>query len=627
MIESIIKRAKNGGRQAIAAPRGRGKSELTKGLLVYLVLAGYVRFPLAVAATTELAKSLYTDFKKKLANNHLLYEDFPEVCHPIRALEGAPQRAGKQHIDGVLTEIVWTDDYISLPKVAGSPYGGVKMNYYGLDAAFRGANIDADRPDFIIIDDPETRESARSPKQIDDRKAILQQDIEGLTSQEDNLAIVVLTTVQNTFSLSFQLTEKTLMPSYNGRRFGMVLEWPTNGDLWQEYIRLRKTAQIDGDEQGVLAVDHYIANFEAMNEGVKMLSDYFVPIEQDGRQLVLSAIQQAYNKIADTNEDAYRTEYQNDPPKQTGPQGSGISKEIVASRLSGLSRRICPANTRYLSVGVDVGKYQLHWTVCAWWEGAGGCVVDYGTEKVYGTSQGDGDIATEKEVFEALVRLRDRLNAYEYKDTTDTLRRLQCGYIDSGAYTNAIYAFVKQCGGIWHAIKGLPNYRQRTRNQRGLRVGKHQHEQDMPAVGISLTELDADYWKQFVHERFLTPCFDENNMLRRGSLSLFSLAEGLNHLDYAEQLTNEELLTEFKEGEQPKEYWYCSGPNHWFDSTAYAAACTERADIALLTPSEVQLAATPKEQAKPRQKPTQHGQRFKQRPGGWVAGLRNRGRR
>ena len=39
MIDTIVSRGRNGGKQAIAAPRGRGKSEIVKGLLVYLVCA------------------------------------------------------------------------------------------------------------------------------------------------------------------------------------------------------------------------------------------------------------------------------------------------------------------------------------------------------------------------------------------------------------------------------------------------------------------------------------------------------------------------------------------------------------------------------------------------------------
>jgi hypothetical protein len=63
MIDTIFERAKTGGRQAIAAPRGVGKTELVKGMLVYLILAELVRFPLVIAATSELAGRIYKDFR------------------------------------------------------------------------------------------------------------------------------------------------------------------------------------------------------------------------------------------------------------------------------------------------------------------------------------------------------------------------------------------------------------------------------------------------------------------------------------------------------------------------------------------------------------------------------------
>ena len=127
IIRSIVDVATRGGKQAVAAPRGRGKSEIVKGMLVYLVAAQLSRFIVAMAATTPLADRLFQDFKRKVAGNDLLLEDFPEICWPVRCLEGAPQRAGRQHINGKLTKIVWAGKYISLAHCPDSPYGGVKM--------------------------------------------------------------------------------------------------------------------------------------------------------------------------------------------------------------------------------------------------------------------------------------------------------------------------------------------------------------------------------------------------------------------------------------------------------------------------------------------------------------------
>ena len=624
MIETIVSRGRNGGKQAIAAPRGRGKSEIVKGLLVYLVCAQIVRFILPVAATTPLAKRLYKDFKKKLATNDLLYEDFPEICHPIRQLSGAPLRAAKQHVDGRLTQIVWTDDYVSLPHVPGSPYGGVKMAYYGLDAAFRGANIDGDRPDFVLVDDPETRESAKSHMQIDDREQILDQDINGLASQEEHLAVVVLSTVQNNYCLSARLTDTKLRPSYNGKRFGMVLSWPTNADAWHTYMQMRREDQIAGDEHGTRALDYYEANREQMDEGVEMLSEHYKPIEINGRQMVVSAIQQAHNTIADTSRDAYFTEYQNDPPASTGPQGQGLTAELVASRLSGFARRQLPANTIALTAAIDLGKYRCHWAVVAWWTGGGGCVVDYGVAEVTGTDKAIDNEASEPMIYRALLNWRDELMSKNYVDATGVNRRIDFCLVDSGTFTTAAYAFCRQAGGVFHPSKGINPYHPRKQSTATCLASANLHAQKFTHENLWLYELDTNHWKQFVHERFLTPPMDENNMLRRGSLSLFELDGYEKHGSYAQHIAAEELLTEFKEGKGVKTYWSVKNENnHWLDATYMAAAASEVCGIKLIGGPEVSVEARhvdldkpkPRKQANPRQ----HGNsRFRSRPGGWV---------
>jgi integrase len=114
------------------------------------------------------------------------------------------------------------------------------MAYSGLDAAFRGMNIDGDRPELIVIDDPETKESAKSEMQIEDRKTMLDQDIDGLVGQDNRMGVVITSTVQNCYCLSAMITDPKTLPAYNGRRFGLIESWPTNAELWDEYIAERK---------------------------------------------------------------------------------------------------------------------------------------------------------------------------------------------------------------------------------------------------------------------------------------------------------------------------------------------------------------------------------------------------
>jgi len=576
MIESIVSRAQYGGRQAIAAPRGCGKTELTKGLLVFLILAGLVRFPLAVAATTELAGKIYKDFKKKLATNDLLLEDFPEVCYPIRALEGAPQRAGRQHVGGKLTGIVWTDDYISLPIVVGSPYGGVKMAYYGLDAAFRGANINGDRPQFVLIDDPETSESARMDGQIADRESILDKDISGLASQENRLSIVVITTVQNRKCLSFRLTDRKIRPSYNGMRFGMVAKWPTNIELWNEYVALRKADQEAGDEHGRRATQFYLANWEDMNADAEMLSDHFVEIEVDGVQMVHSALQQAWNSIADTNLESYKTEYQNDPEPEEEAETTGLTAGKVASRISGYEQHMMPELAEWITVGLDMGKYSSHWVKIAWWGNAIGCIIDYGVMETDSLTDQSDNKSIEIALLKSLSTWRE--------DICERNPPLIC-MIDSGTYTQAVYQFCRSSGSPFFASKGWDRGRFHIGKESDTRkpfLEAYASYQD--AERLWLYNVNTEYWKQWLQERFMVDTFDENRHFQDGSLSLFYAPNNVKrHTSFSHHIVAECRRRIFETGKGWITKWDpLSRNNHYLDATALACAGAGCAGIRLI---------------------------------------------
>jgi hypothetical protein len=57
-------------------------------------------------------------------------------------------------------------------------------------------------------------------------------------------------------------------------------------------MQKRKEDQIAGDEHGSRALEYYLANRVQMDEGVEMISEHFKSIEIEGRQMVVSAIQQ-----------------------------------------------------------------------------------------------------------------------------------------------------------------------------------------------------------------------------------------------------------------------------------------------------------------------------------------------
>lgn len=598
MIEVIHERAQNGGRQAIAAPRGCGKSELVKGMLVFLVLAELVRFPLPMAATTKHAHKLYRDFQKKIATNDLLLADFPEVCYPVRALEGAPQRAAKQHIDGKLTEIVWTtQEYLSLPIVHSDnafckTYGGVKMSFVGLDAAFRGANIDGDRPDFILIDDPETRESAKSIGQIDDRLDILDKDIAGLAGEDEELSIAVLTTVQNCYCASFQLTDREERPAFNGLRYGMFEKWPQRMDLWDEYIALRRKAMAEGDKYGIPAIDFYLQNKGVMDAGAELLTEFFTPRRIPGVQLTHSNLQVQFDKIADTSMSAYRSEYQNDPEPEEENERSTLTIGKVCNTTSGYQQGEQPLEAEYNFLGIDIGKYTSHWVKIACDLRATTWVTDYGIIETHGLSKH----STEQAIDNALI---DALTEFSESSVCTTESPL-ISLVDSGDFTESIYEFVHRAGLPFFSSKGVPSdkFRQKKKNDEfEPHLESYGHNTvDSKQRKIHLCIVNTDYWKNWAHDRYLVKTFVDQTRVP-GSLAIFEPPMGdiRFHSQFGRHMVSEGLELVPVTNKAFKKMWIVHDRknNHWLDALALACAAAGVAGIRLVQSEEKPISVSP----------------------------------
>jgi len=585
MIDSIYSKAKHGGRQAVAAPRGCGKSTIAKAMVCYLVLAGMVRFPLPIAATGDFASEFFSDFQNRIKLNDLLYADFPEVCHPVRELDGAPQRAAKQHVDGQLTRIVWTADELSLPHVICAnavckTYGGTKMTYYGLDAAFRGVNVGGVRPDFVLIDDPETEESAASLGQIEKRAKTLDRAIAGLAEEGDSLAICVFTTIQNRYCLSFQLTDRKDRPAFNGLRFGMIVNWPTNMEMWETYISIRHSDQESGDEHGLGAIKYYLDNREVMDAGHEMLTDYYKPAAlDDGTPTVYSALQFAFNKIADTNMDAYRAEYQNDPVAEEEAETIGLTAARVQSRVGRYRQREVASTTELRTVGLDLGNYNSHWTDIAWEGNAIGSIVDYGIMETYGLSASSDAKAIELAILASLEVWAD--------DVVSKINPLLV-LIDSGSgkgHSEAVYEFCRRRGAPFFPSKGWAQTRFRMPSETDdkkpfLETWAHR----LAEQNVWLYNVNSEWWKRWTQQRFMTQPVDEAGNRADGSLVLFDpLDDKKRHLSFAHHIVSEEEQLVPVYGKESKRVWFVKNRNnHWLDSTAYACAAAGAVGVRLI---------------------------------------------
>jgi hypothetical protein len=151
----------SGGQFAFAMPRGSGKSSICDAGVLFATLNGHRQFVVLIGASEDAAKESMQTVKTEIETNDLLYADFPEVCFPVRALEGANNRAGGQTQGGARTRITWADARVTFPTIAGSAASGARVRVAGITGRIRGmkattAGGRSIRPDLCIVDDPQT---------------------------------------------------------------------------------------------------------------------------------------------------------------------------------------------------------------------------------------------------------------------------------------------------------------------------------------------------------------------------------------------------------------------------------------------------------------------------------------
>jgi hypothetical protein len=410
--------------------RGWAKSTITEVAVIWAVLYGHLKFPVPIAADAGLAKTMLDSIKSEIESNDLLEEDFSEVCGPVRALEGKAQRCQSQTHNGERTFIEWTAEHIVLPTIDGSPASGAIVMPLGITASLRGLRFkrpdgEQVRPDFVIVDDPQTDTSARSPSQVDNRLKILTKTILRLGGHHKKLAVVVNATVIEPDDLADRLSNAENFPAWQTERIPMLesfAEPQAHETLWLgKYAELRNDYDKDtpGDQERAHreATAFYEANREAMDRGAK--ASWLYCYERDTE---VSAVQHAYNILIDTGHDAFMAECQN-TPVAAQPDFPILSAGEITKAQSGFKQREFPRTCGTLTGFIDVQGTLLYWLIAAWQDDFTGYVIDYGCWPDQGRKY------------------------YTLRDARKTLRRVYKGTDDEAAIFTGLQACIAHvCG-------------------------------------------------------------------------------------------------------------------------------------------------------------------------------------
>jgi hypothetical protein len=579
VIAKIEQAVLRGGLFAMAMPRGSGKTTICECACIWAVLYGHREFVCLIGSDEGHAMDMLESIKMELDGNDRLLEDFPEVVYPIQCLDGIANRCSGQLYQGQRTHIGWTAREIVLPTIAGSKASGAIIKVAGITGRIRGMKYKradglAVRPSLVVLDDPQTDESARSLAQCAAREGILAGAVLGLAGPGQKISGIMPCTVIRPGDMADNILSRDKHPEWNGERTKMVYAFPAHEKLWQRYAEIRAESLRRGNA-GEEATEFYRAHRAAMDEGA------VVAWPERFNHDELSAIQHAMNlKLQD--EAAFFAEYQNEPLPEETVDADELTADQIAGKVNRMRRGVVPIGCNHVTMFIDVQASLLFYVVAVWEDDFTGYVIDYGTypdqKRPYFTLRDARHTLTgatkasglEGAIYTGLETLTNDYLGREWRRDDGAFLRIERCLIDAnwGSSTDVVYQFCRQSA---HAGVVMPSHGRfvgassqpfsEYRRRPGDRVG---HNWRMPNVAgkraVRHVVYDTNYWKSFVHARLAVAMGD------RGCLSLFGDRPEMHRL-FAEHLTAEYRVKTEGRGRTVDEWKPRPerGDNHWLD--------------------------------------------------------------
>jgi hypothetical protein len=588
---------------AMAMPRGSGKSTISECACIWAVLYGHREFVCLIGSDEGHAMDMLDTIKMELDGNDLLLEDFPEALFPIQALDGIANRCNGQLYKGERTHIGWTAREVVLPTLkpdgwlqreelrpfvrddGTSKASGAIIKVAGITGRIRGmkykrADSRTVRPTLVVLDDPQTDESARSLSQCATRESILAGAVLGLSGPGTKISGIMPCTVIRPGDMADAILDRDRHPEWNGQQTKLVYAFPTEEALWKRYAEVRAESLRQG-HGGDEATAFYRDHRAAMDEGA------VVAWPERFNHDELSAIQHAMN-LRLQDEAAFFAEYQNEPLPAETVSDDELTVEQIAGKLNRMGRGEVPVGVNHVTAFIDVQGNLLFWVVAGWEDDFTGYVLDYGAypdqKRPYFTLRDARPTLTgilpgggvEAAIYAGLEALTGQIidRAWRRDDGAD-LRVERC-LIDAnwGSSTDVVYQFCRQSV---HAGAVLPSHGRfvgassqpfsEYKRRPGDRVGfnwRMPNVQGKRAVRHAL--YDTNFWKSFVHARLAVP------MGERGCLSLFGDKPETHRL-FAEHVTAEYHVRTEGRGRTVDEWKMRPerSDNHWLDGLVGAA--------------------------------------------------------
>lgn len=237
--------------RAWAAPRGIAKSTLARGRAAHRLIYGLEPFVVWMSAEMQLALSNSRTIRSMLA-----------TPNPFLA-----------HIAGGPLKVTGTDGAWQV-QVPGGPPRGLLCKSFGTQV--RGANLNGQRPTWIIVDDGERPDRVVNPEQRQRWQTFLDDDVIQAGPIEGGLIVDWLGTVLHPDAILARCLASAV---WRGRKWAAIKAWPTRMDLWERCGAIYLDLTLGDEEVRHDCADaFYRAHRAEMDLGAEVLDVHALPL-------------------------------------------------------------------------------------------------------------------------------------------------------------------------------------------------------------------------------------------------------------------------------------------------------------------------------------------------------------
>ena len=545
-IARIEEAVEHGALYAFAMPRGAGKTSLCRMASLWAIAYAKVRYVFVIGANAEKAQDTLDAIKTWIRFLPEFAEDFPEISRGPIALAGIANRASGQTCEGHPTLIEWSKDRVVLPTVplppnwpsdwpapeSGlAPTSSSTIGVSGLTGdGIRGslhtlATGEQIRPDLVLLDDPQTDESAASPSQNNYRERLVSGAVLGMAGPASRISAVMPCTVIQPDDFIDRILDRQKHPLWRGERTKMLKSMPENMGEWEKYFEVYQRCAQKEPPDFEEANAYFKKRRKKLEKGAeaswpdRMLDTEVSPIQHAMHLWFRSPV-------------AFAAEYQNEPETLQRSDEFATADEIK-QKTSGVGRGLVPPWATKLTGFIDVQDRLLYFAVVAWSEQFGGQIVAYGTypdqQRIY-FRYTDAQRTLRRvhpktgrtgAIYAGLLATVDQLVGHAWPNVDNTATyRIERLMIDAGHEKNIVY---EVCRDSRHAAVITPSFGRGIRagdnpmsewkRNPGEEIGHQWRRRTAKGEGVRYVLYDTNAWKTRVQHALNTPAGDPGTMV------------------------------------------------------------------------------------------------------------------